>query len=72
MIGRDEDGPSEVPPKESDWTKNESSLYGLLTPIQDEMDDKYGDYCYLYHKYWCELLSILESKYNRNSDDAKI
>ena len=27
MIGRDEDGSSEVPPKESDWTKKESIPY---------------------------------------------
>ena len=26
-IGRDEDGPSEVPPKESDWMKKESGPY---------------------------------------------
>ena len=33
--------------------------------MQDEIDDKYADYLYLYNKEWCELLSALKAKDSR-------
>ena len=39
---------------------------GILTPMQYVMDEKYVEYCYLTHEYWCELSSTLEAKDSRN------
>ena len=38
---------------------------GLPKSMRDELDDHTEDYCSLTYEDWCELLSIIEVKYER-------
>ena len=44
----------------------------LSTSVQDELDDKDKDYFSVPHKEWCDLLSIMEGKYNRKRAASQI
>ena len=37
----------------------------------DEMEDKDKYYWSMPHKYWCDLMSTMEGKYNRKRDMAQ-
>ena len=41
-------------------------LDGIKTFMQDILEEKYKFYCSVPNKYWCNLLSATEAKYNRN------
>ena len=40
--------------------------------MHNELEDNQEDYCYLAHEYWCDLLSKIEAKDNRNRSATQI